>query len=521
MKIFLERNKTFLPRIDIIYFVIRGLTLLGLFWFILAGSRAENRTESVLWWIVATTYMAHLAIFYISIRRKFDVSLAYLSAILYDLLFIPLYIISTGGINSSFYLLYYLSVSVAAYLLNFWIAGAFVTAITVMYGFLIWREVTLENSLDLSIRIGLLWALYIGIGYVSDYLRKSETRLIKLFDTLNMRTQELERSQAQLEMIYENTRILAAILDTDGVVREIMRIMGSTLQYQTCGVIFRDKWGNAYYRARSVDGKQNFHLKAIDRVDNDIVRKAAEQHESIRLKDIKGRDDYQPLNDQSHSVMIVPMTSHGHSSGVLVAEHSRADQFKERDVQFMSIVARSAALALENAELHKRTEELTTIDELTETYNYRYFIQKLQEEKKRAMRYDLPVSLIMVDIDWFKKLNDTYGHEVGNVVLKELSRIIKKCIRDVDIFARYGGEEFVIILPQTPQSEAAAIGERIREAVESMIIDAGNSGKLKITVSVGVSSFPENGKSQEELVSIADQALYRAKGSGKNLVCTI
>jgi diguanylate cyclase (GGDEF)-like protein len=215
------------------------------------------------------------------------------------------------------------------------------------------------------------------------------------------------------------------------------------------------------------------------------------------------------------------MTSHGHSSGVLVAEHTSADQFTERDVQFMSIVARSAALALENAELHKRTEELTTIDELTETYNYRYFIQKLQEEKKRAMRYDLPVSLIMVDIDWFKKLNDTYGHEVGNVVLKELSRIIKKCIRDVDIFARYGGEEFVIILPQTPQSEAAAIGERIREAVEKTIFDAGSSGKLKITVSVGVSSFPENGKSQEELVSIADQALYRAKGSGKNLVCTI
>ncbi len=126
----------------------------------------------------------------------------------------------------------------------------------------------------------------------------------------------------------------------------------------------------------------------------------------------------------------------------------------DREEQFLSILARSTALALENAELHKRTEELTIIDELTETYNYRYFIQKLQEEKKRALRYDLPVSLIMVDIDWFKKLNDTYGHEIGNVVLKDLSRIIKRCIRDVDIFARYGGEEFVIILPQTASVEA-------------------------------------------------------------------
>lgn len=127
----------------------------------------------------------------------------------------------------------------------------------------------------------------------------------------------------------------------------------------------------------------------------------------------------------------------------------------------------------------------------------------------------------MVDIDWFKKLNDTYGHEIGNIVLKELSRIIKRCIRDVDIFARYGGEEFVVILPQTAAGEASLIGERIREQVEGTVIDAGTAGRLKITVSVGVSSFPENGRSQEELVSVADQALYRAKGSGKNSVCTL
>ena len=193
----------------------------------------------------------------------------------------------------------------------------------------------------------------------------------------------------------------------------------------------------------------------------------------------------------------------------------------ERDIQMLSVVARSAALALENAELHKRTEELTINDELTDTFNYRYFVQKLQEEKRRATRYNLPLSLVMVDIDWFKNLNDTYGHEAGNIVLRELSVIIKQCIRDVDIFARYGGEEFVIILPQTPLSEASRIGERIREQVEKTIIHAGKAGNLKITVSAGVSSYPENGRSQEELVSVADQALYRAKGEGRNLVCVI
>jgi diguanylate cyclase (GGDEF)-like protein len=215
------------------------------------------------------------------------------------------------------------------------------------------------------------------------------------------------------------------------------------------------------------------------------------------------------------------MTSHGKIRGLLVAESVNAGDFTEKDVKLLSIVARSAALALENAALHKRTEELTIIDELTLAYNYRFFVQKLEEEKKRALRYDLPLSLIMVDIDWFKKINDSYGHEIGNVVLRELSKVIKSCIRDVDIFARYGGEEFVVILPQTPQIEARRIGERIRERVEETIIDVDVEGNLRITVSVGVTSFPENGKSHEEIVSIADQALYRAKGMGKNLVCSV
>jgi diguanylate cyclase (GGDEF)-like protein len=162
---------------------------------------------------------------------------------------------------------------------------------------------------------------------------------------------------------------------------------------------------------------------------------------------------------------------------------------------------------------------LSIVDELTDSYNYRYFIQKFQEEKKRAVRYSLPLSIIMIDIDWFKKFNDGYGHEIGNVVLRELAGVIKECIRDVDIFSRYGGEEFVVILPQTPLSEAQVIGERIRSQVEAAVIDTVTRGTVRITVSIGVSSYPENGRSEEELITVADQALYRAKDSGKNLVC--
>jgi diguanylate cyclase (GGDEF)-like protein len=352
-------------------------------------------------------------------------------------------------------------------------------------------------------------------------MRRSEGRLLKLFNTLNMRTAELEKSQAHLEMIYENTRILASILDTDGVVKEVMRILGSLLQYRSYALIALDRQGHPFYRARCENGQSTFHPKAIDQSKFSLIDRIVKAGESITVRDMLKRDDYVPLSELSRSGILVPTVAHGTVNGLLLAESNEPDFFREKDQQMLSLVARSASLALENAELHKRTEELTIIDELTETYNYRYFVRKLQEEKRRASRYDLPLSLIMVDIDWFKKLNDSYGHEVGNLILKRLSAIIKQCIRDVDIFARYGGEEFSIILPQTPQREARIIGERIREQVEKEIFDTRKLGKVKITVSVGVSSYPENGRSQEELVSITDQALYRAKGEGRNLVCVI
>lgn len=514
--IFLDRHKTLLPRIDSIYFLTRVMILLGFGWLAFtAGKQADTLMLS----FILATYLIHLAIFGFSILGKFDAKLAYFSTIIYDLLFIPIVIMISGGMDSSLYLLYYLTVSVGAYVLRFWYALLVAVSISLSYLLLIDRSFDSEIIFHLCMRIGFLWVYFLALTYVSEYLRRSETRLLKLFDTLNLRTAELERSQARLEMIYENSRVLASILDPDQVIRELMRIMVLTLQYSTCAVIFRNRNGQIYYRARVSNGTDYFAPKAIDPTQASLIVSAFESSEAVRIRDLNGREDYVPVHARSRSAILIPLTSHGKTKGLLVAEATEIDRFRERDEQLLTVVGRSAALALENAELHKRTEELTSIDELTDTFNYRYFVRKLQEEKKRAVRYSLPLSLIMVDIDWFKKLNDAYGHEVGNLVLRQLSRIIKDCVRDVDIFARYGGEEFAIILPQTPEQEARVIGERIRAQVERTILDAGAAGKLKITVSVGISSFPENGKSQEELVSIADQALYRAKGSGKNLVC--
>ncbi len=519
MKLFLDRNKTLLPRIDVIYLLTRIMALIGIAWFTWFGDYSE--TERTIFYIILGTFAFHLIIFYAAIKEKFDIKLAYLSAILYDLILIPMMIQHTGEFSSSFYLMYYLTISVAAYVLSFWFATAIALIATVSYIVAIFTDLQFYGLFDIAMRLGFIWAYYLAISYASDHLRKSEKRLLKLFDTLNQRTSELEKSQSQLEMIYENSRILASILDTESVVREVMKIMGEILGYDSFAIVYKDRTDKLFFRARSADGENSFHPRPCPPEGVELVRKIIDLGEPACLKNIITRFDYKPLSSNSRSLMLVPLTSHSTAMGVLVAESNDESKFHDKDIQMLSIVARSAALALENAELHRRTEELTINDELTETFNYRYFVQKLQEEKRRAARYNLPLSLIMVDIDWFKKLNDSYGHEIGNLVLKRLSEIIKKCIRDVDVFCRYGGEEFVIILPQTPQVEATQIAERIRQQIEKAVIETVKRGKLKVTVSVGVTSYPENGKSQDDLLAVADQALYRAKGEGRNLVCII
>ncbi len=519
MKIFLDRNKTLLPRVDIIYLVTRVMTFAGIAWFVLLGERSLG--DPTLFYVILGTFVLHLAVFIAAILGRFDIKLAYLSAVVYDMFLIPTMILNTGGLESSYFLLFYLTVSVATYVLVFWLATTVAIITTIIFIVSVHEDLIWSNALDIAIRLGFIWVYYLVLSYAMEYTHRSERRLLKLFDTLNMRTSELEKSQAQLEMIYENSRVLASILDAEGVVREVMRILGSILQYSNYSMVLRDRRKTTFYRARSIDGQISYHPKAIGPDELELVKKVFSVGEAVTVNNFTGRKDYVPLSPSSRSLMIVPMTSHGQINGVLLAEASTVEFFKARDLQMLSAVARSAGLALENAELHRKTEELTIVDELTGIYNYRYFVQKLQEEKRRALRYDLPLSLILVDIDWFKKLNDSYGHEIGNEVLKQLANVIRRCIRDVDIFSRYGGEEFVIILPQTPRGEASHIGERIRSQVEQEIISTGNGSKVKITVSVGVSSFPENGKSHEELVSVADQALYRAKGDGRNLVCVI
>ncbi|KAF0216844.1 MAG: diguanylate [Geobacteraceae bacterium] len=177
-----------------------------------------------------------------------------------------------------------------------------------------------------------------------------------------------------------------------------------------------------------------------------------------------------------------------------------------------------SALALENASRYTTARNLLNIDELTGLFNYRYLEVAMDREIKRAERYGSTLSVIFLDLDQFKNVNDTHGHLIGSKVLKEVGMLLKKSVREVDTVIRYGGDEYTVILIETGMPGAASVAERIRRSVEAHTFLSGEGFNIKLTASIGYACYPDDAKSKAELLELADQAMYRGKYSGKNVV---
>jgi two-component system, cell cycle response regulator len=175
-----------------------------------------------------------------------------------------------------------------------------------------------------------------------------------------------------------------------------------------------------------------------------------------------------------------------------------------------------AALALENAMLLQRAEALSVTDDLTRLYNSRYLNHVLRRETKRASRSGRPLSLLFIDLDGFKSINDTHGHLFGSRALVEAATVIRGSARETDVVARFGGDEFALILPDTGAEGAYAVGERIRERIADHIFLTGEGLTIRLTASVGVATLPDVAASADELVHSADAAMYLVKARGKN-----
>ncbi|HET6465380.1 MAG TPA: diguanylate cyclase [Nitrospiria bacterium] len=226
---------------------------------------------------------------------------------------------------------------------------------------------------------------------------------------------------------------------------------------------------------------------------------------------------------KTKSFISIPLKLDGRTIGVLnVADKMSGEIFSKEDLQLLVSIGAYASVAIERSRFYQKTEELKKIsitDSLTGLLNRRYFQERMSEEIERSRRHHLPLSLIMLDVDDFKRVNDSLGHLIGDEVLKATARCLRNSIRTIDVAARYGGEEFTVILPQTSKADAQTIAERICAEVYRLDLPFIKSDhKLVLSASLGLATYPEDAETLEDLIRNADIALYAAKSQGKNRV---
>lgn len=311
------------------------------------------------------------------------------------------------------------------------------------------------------------------------------------------------------------------------VLYEVVREIASRMEVLHCSIIFVDERKESAYVVATHETPE------IKRIPLDLkkypeVVQAVQVKEPVFIPNVSQSVMMVPFQEalqklSIHSILVHPLIQGEKVLGNLILKISSSRALTTQQLQFSAWVSRLAGGAIRNAhhyeiliEERNQLERLAMIDFLTDTYNHRYFSARLEEEFNRAIRYNLSLSCILLDIDDFKWVNDTYGHRRGDTILREVASVVKGAIRKTDFLARYGGEEFVILLPQTDLSGAFREGERIRQVVRSHSYGETNQAK-RITLSIGVATFPDKTIATiDDLIRAADAALYQAKRFGKD-----
>ena len=219
---------------------------------------------------------------------------------------------------------------------------------------------------------------------------------------------------------------------------------------------------------------------------------------------------------KTRSILCAPLISRGRTIGVVQVINRRGGRFTQADLDLLLTLVEPCAIAIENAILFQRTEQLTITDDLTKLFNSRYLNVYIGREIKRCKRHGIPLSIIFLDLDGFKSVNDQHGHLAGSRTLTEVGGILAEAVRESDILARYGGDEFVVVLPETPPGGALVIAERIRRAIASHPFLREEGLEARISASFGIASYPDHALTPEGLIQKADQAMYRVKEKDKN-----
>lgn len=359
--------------------------------------------------------------------------------------------------------------------------------------------------------------LYFKYGFITFLILLLPLILVAYIFNL---MRNLINANKRLNAVYEMVKVINSKLDMDKTFDAIIDAVSQAVSISAGAIYLIDENGIAVL-AKAISGKDADNVfKQSYFKDEGIIGKSLSTAKTIAVKDLKKDKKFsnETFSKYYCSAMAVPIKCSSSVIGCIVIFHIEAGVFDEDAVKTIETIADQASIAITNAKMYYEVSKKSITDPLTKTYNRRYFNDVLNENILKSDENNVPVSLIMFDIDKFKLINDTYGHLVGDEVLKEIATRIKNTVRSDDVVSRFGGEEFAVILPRLTAEQAYMIAERIRSEVSSKPIKT-SKGDLYITISGGVADYPEKAESAEKLISHADRALYAGcKSKGRNKI---
>jgi len=323
-----------------------------------------------------------------------------------------------------------------------------------------------------------------------------------------------QRKAAQLEAVNAIARQSTAVLELSELMEKVCRVIVQSFEVDHVAILLKED-DKLALRAHCGRLTLAMPIGSVLPPGAGLCGRALLTGKTVLENDVSAVIGYVTGVQEAASEMCIPLIAFGEALGVLALDSSSIGAFREEDVQTLESVADMCATAIQNAHYYERVRQMAYLDGLTGIFNRRFFEMRIMQEIERANRYDLALSIIMMDIDHFKKINDEFGHLLGDEVLKQISRLFGQHLRKPDVLCRFGGEEFAVLLPETSGESALAVAEKLRQMVAGYAFPG---IPRPVTFSAGVAEFPGNGRTRDELVQAADAALYASKQGGRDRV---
>lgn len=338
--------------------------------------------------------------------------------------------------------------------------------------------------------------------------------------------EDLKKKVEELSIFNEIGKALTSTLDLRKVLDIIMERISELFRPKNWSLLLLDESTNQLSFEIAVGEGSEKLLDVKLNVGEGIAGWVAQNAEPLLISDAYSDPRFAKSVDQqtkfrTQSIICVPLRSKGKVLGVIeLINQLEGRSFQLEDLTLLKTLADYAAIAIENARYFQKVQELTITDDMTSLYNSRHLQQQLDLEIQRSRRYHLKFSLIFLDLDHFKTVNDNYGHLVGSKVLRETADIILECLRDVDVATRYGGDEFVLLLPETDITAAMIVTSRLREAMNAHVFAADAGMNIRLTASFGVATYPDDADTKVDIIRVADNAMYHVKETTRNGIAT-